>query len=249
MKGKKQPTITASFILRIGDKQLPLSATVPDRDVTALELIPVIQQLCDSTVSHTIAETQKAGKQISCQAGCGACCAQPVPVTTVEAENLARVIRDMPAARRRAVKARIARSLAAVREAGLDGKLRTLPALTREERRKVAADYFNLKLDCPFLENQSCSIYADRPLECREFLVTSDPKYCASLDGEKIEHVKSTVRLTPALRQLCRDAESESGPGWMLMIYCLESSSGNKSSRPKKHGAQWLKEFMKYVCS
>jgi Fe-S-cluster containining protein len=58
---------------------------------------------------------------------------------------------------------------------------------------------------CPFLENDSCSIYLDRPIRCREFLVTSDARYCAQLDPEKIDHIETQLSLIPALNRLSRE--------------------------------------------
>ncbi|QEL22980.1 hypothetical protein FQV39_10685 [Bosea sp. F3-2] len=41
-----------------------------------------------------------------------------------------------------------------------------------------------LKLTCPFLADDACSIYAERPFTCRQYLVTSPPKLCeAPLDN------------------------------------------------------------------
>jgi Fe-S-cluster containining protein len=34
-------------------------------------------------------------------------------------------------------------------------------------------------MPCPFLEDESCSIHPDRPLVCREYLVTSPAELCA----------------------------------------------------------------------
>jgi len=41
MKTKSKPTVTANFDLKIADEVVSLHATVPDRKVSAVELIPV----------------------------------------------------------------------------------------------------------------------------------------------------------------------------------------------------------------
>jgi Fe-S-cluster containining protein len=46
----------------------------------------------------------------------------------------------------------------------------------------VSRRYWSLKIACPFLEDESCSIYADRPMICREYHVTTPVGYCESLD-------------------------------------------------------------------
>lgn len=42
----------------------------------------------------------------------------------------------------------------------------------------ISNNYFNKKWDCPFLVNDSCSIYNIRPFSCRTMHALDDPKYC-----------------------------------------------------------------------
>jgi len=84
----------------------------------------------------------------------------------------------MPESRQSRIRQRFADSQAALANAGLEESFSNIANLDMESRRAAGVKYFSLRLDCPFLEDQSCSIYSDRPLECREYLVTSDPKHC-----------------------------------------------------------------------
>lgn len=47
----------------------------------------------------------------------------------------------------------------------------------------VSRRYFAAGIACPFLEDECCSIYDDRPMTCREYGVTTPPERCADLDG------------------------------------------------------------------
>ena len=38
--------------------------------------------------------------------------------------------------------------------------------------------YFELNIPCPFLKNNSCSVYEHRPQTCRLFMSISEPQYC-----------------------------------------------------------------------
>ncbi|MDX1981463.1 MAG: YkgJ family cysteine cluster protein, partial [Bryobacteraceae bacterium] len=67
-----------------------------------------------------------------------------------------------------------------LREAGLDGHfLDRDPELTPQRAREIAAEYFGLGLVCPFLEDDACGIYEQRPFVCRQYLVTSPAEMCA----------------------------------------------------------------------
>ncbi len=44
--------------------------------------------------------------------------------------------------------------------------------------------------------------------------MTSDAKYCAQLDPEKIEHIETRLSLIPALKRLSRENISKQNTGW-----------------------------------
>src|SRR5262249_25604325 len=54
----------------------------------------------------------------------------------------------------------------------------------------------------PFLEDESCSIYADRPLICREYLVTSPAEDCSRLFEVPVARVEVPVRMGGVMIQL-----------------------------------------------
>jgi len=86
----------------------------------------------------------------------------------------------MPEPRRTQIVARFADAVRRLDEAGLLDPLREPFSHDRDVRMRYAARYYAMRIPCPFLENESCGIYEDRPLRCREFLVTSPPENCAS---------------------------------------------------------------------
>ena len=145
------------------------------------------------------------GATISCKAGCGACCRQLVPISTLEAKRLAALVAAMPSARRDELRARFVAAVKRLEDASLlDPRARGRATLVRSDApdetdwENVSRRYWEARLDCPFLEAGSCSIYADRPLVCREFSVTSDPRFCAERAPE-ILPVPRPVRMGDAL--------------------------------------------------
>ena len=161
-------------------------------------------------LSERIAELSRIegtanGKRVSCKAGCGACCRQLVPISTIEAKRLATVVAAMPAPRRDEVRARFVAATRRLEEVGLlDPRARGRAGLVRDDTpdesdwENVSRRYWEAELDCPFLEEGSCSIYEERPLVCREFSVTSDPRFCAERAPE-IRALPRPVRMGDAL--------------------------------------------------
>ena len=133
-------------------------------------------------------EAEKARRSISCGPGCGACCRQLVPVAEAEALYLRAVVENLGPDRRARIQARHRGAMRKIRHSGLLQPLRSAnDPNSRDRRRELGLRYFRLGIPCPFLEQESCSIHPHRPLACREYLVTSDPKHCAAPDVGRVE--------------------------------------------------------------
>jgi Fe-S-cluster containining protein len=167
-------------------------------------ILPFARRLTEQLTKLSIEHAEQGGKTISCRAGCGACCRQLVVITLVEAEELARVVAEMPAERQQLIRARFAAAIAQLEQAGLlDARephgLRSLQGQVAGSEglaiAHAARNYFQQQIACPFLDNESCGIYADRPLVCREYHVTSPAADCARLYQIGVERVETPVSM------------------------------------------------------
>lgn len=118
---------------------------------------------------------------VSCRAGCGACCNQAVPVTRSEVRAIRAYLRELPHDQRAQLEQRVA-------EVGTELAAAGVTATNVDDERA----YFALGVACPFLVDGSCGIRPARPLACREYLVTSDPAHCATREDGKIVRISST---------------------------------------------------------
>src|SRR5262249_22959818 len=130
------------------------------------------------------------GQPISCKAGCAACCRHLVLVSDIEARALADLIENMPEPRRSTVRARFAVTQQRMEQAGLAEPADNPADLPPERLIKLAYDYFKTWIDCPFLENEQCSIYTDRPLACRKVLVTSPAEFCVDPGDDRVTFLR-----------------------------------------------------------
>jgi Fe-S-cluster containining protein len=181
----------------------PVSAEVPAPagPVRLDAVLPLLRQLDDRIVdiSTRRAEAER-GEPVTCRKGCSACCrAQPVPVTPPEAYALARLVEGLPEPKRAVVRERFAANVRRLDEAGLKefflGREREV---TADEAHEVARRYFGLRLVCPFLEDDACGIYADRPFVCRQYLVTSPAEWCANPFDHPVRVVPTAARFAHA---------------------------------------------------
>ncbi len=136
---------------------------------------------------------------------------------------LAELVSALPEERRRGVELRFSDALAQV-EIGLGPDRPPLGS---------AEAYFALKVPCPFLEDEACSIHADRPTTCREYLVTSAPQACATLNAG-LDFLRLPLSLSQCLAQVAGRALG-TAPAWVALTYALAWA--------REHGAEGNREF------
>lgn len=234
-------TATADVQLTLGGQPLQLSITVPAGRTPLRVLLPVLQGLTDVVVGAAVQKVERQGQTVSCRKGCGACCRQVVPVAAAEARALHRLVEAMPEPRRSQVRARFAEVLRRLDEAGLLERLRERGRWADEQVRPLGLAYFRLGLACPFLEDESCSIHKDRPLACREYLVTSPAEACSRPTGETVRCVPMPDSVSQAVRAVDAEA-SGSGASWVPLALALEWAEAHPEGPATQTGPKLLEE-------
>lgn len=236
------PFLESTIELSLSGKQLRTNLTIPNRPVSLLELLPLFQSLANSFVNVGIEIAEDKGDKISCCAGCGACCRQYVPITELEAQRLRDMVNDMPEPRRSEIRARFAAAKSRLQEAGIVEKLGNIAKTSKAERVELGLDYFKLGIACPFLEEESCSIHPDRPISCREYLVTSPAENCAQPTEDTIECVEMSAKVSNVVAKL--DAHERKKPlRWVPLTLALEWAETHSYKSPKRLGTELVQQF------
>lgn len=240
-------SVSVNFKVAIGDGSFSATAVVPQGASNLTQILPVLQAVDDSFIEGVAAQVHEAGLRISCKAGCGACCRQVVPLSIFEAEALGEWIATLTEDQQRALALRFHQALLKLSAAGLIDRLVKEDRLDdTDTRRKLALDYFYAGVACPFLENESCSIHPIRPLACREYLVTSDPVYCADPAGLQVDPVPMPLRLSRVLHTMGAEVEPGSR-GWIPLVFLFAwmESGARPGSAFSGAGPDVLYEFIK----
>ena len=225
---------TATLRLTVGDLRIVHPLTVPQAPVAAADIVPALQGLVNAVVAAAEAGSLNEGGAISCRKGCGACCRQLVPISRTEGERLLTLVAAMPAERRDALAMRFAIAEAAIKGAGLH---------EREDRpdRELSTGYFALGVPCPFLEDESCSIHAERPLVCREYLVTSPAELCAGPSQAGVTPV-AVPKVSMAARGLQDDNED-----WFPLALLMDWARTRPKGGARRTGPEWVQRFLRAI--
>jgi Fe-S-cluster containining protein len=220
-------------------------ARVPAAAVPLEELLPVFRMVTDAVVKISEKSVAQHGKSISCRAGCGACCRQPVPVSLPEARRIAALVEALAEPRRSEVRAAFDEIERRVEAAGLTAAFFEPDTLEKEQFEPAPMAYFRMGMACPFLVDESCGIYEERPLVCREYLVTSPAAYCAAPD-ERVETLRLPLKASEALARL----EGTEGQRYVKQIplgLSLKWSREHTAPAEARRAAAVVREFVEHL--
>jgi hypothetical protein len=129
-----------------------------------------------------------------------------------------------------------------MREGGILEQIKSIGSLTEADRQPLGMKYFGLGIACPFLEDESCSIYEHRPMRCREYLVTSPPENCAHPTSDTVKMVE--LKGAPSL-SLYKIGEGAGGgePEFVVMTV-MQDWAGPTTSGPSVTAPKILQSFL-----
>jgi Fe-S-cluster containining protein len=227
--------VTVRVHLRVLDVDREFYLSVPVGPRRLVELLPVARELSDQLTTMALEKERAAGRSVSCRAGCGACCRQLVAISLVEAQGLAELVDRLPPERQALVRDRFTEAVQKLEQVGL------LDAADPHGQRNLRANdlgnieasvhdvgvrYFAQNIACPFLEDESCSIYEERPSVCREYHVTSPAEHCVNLYVDDVESVPVPRRVGDSLMKAAHDTAGLP-TGKMPLTLSLEWSAAN----------------------
>jgi Fe-S-cluster containining protein len=172
-----------------------------------------------------------------------------VPISEAEARYIRDLVNDMPEARRSEVRRRFSEARQRLEQSGLLEKLLNRQQWNDQDVQPLGLEYFRLGIPCPFLEQESCSIHPDRPVSCREYLVTSPAANCARPSGESIDQVKIPFKLWTALARLDKVNSPSRFIKWVPLILAPELADQCPSDSPPRPGMEMLRDLFKQISS
>lgn len=239
---KKGGFLTGNIRFSLNGAPLEIQFIVPAKPVKLQRMLPVFQKMTNTFVEKGVDSVKKAEDEISCQKGCGACCRQPVPIAEIEAYKIAEIVENMPEPRRSEIKNRFEKAFSHFDENGWLEKLTN--CADDEQLKQISLDYFYEGVACPFLEDESCSIHKERPLACREYLVTSPAQNCANPSAETVAMIQLPVKLSNSLRKMGH-IRKMGNVNFIPLVTALNWVKNNSDDFPKKKGEEWMADFLR----
>jgi Fe-S-cluster containining protein len=234
--------VVATLDVKVAGRAMRIEIPVPTEPVPGAVLIPIARALAAAIGERVLEVVAAEGRAVSCRMGCGACCRQLVPLPIAEARAIHALVARMPEPRRSEIVRRFEAIRDALEAAGLRDLVASAATLAPDAARALSFRYFALGLPCPFLDEESCSIHPDRPVACREYLVTSPAAFCADPAGGKVEGVPRPVRINEAM--IAVDPESPPEKACVALSTALNWVERHPAPAPEVPGPQLLQRFL-----
>lgn len=203
-----RPTVPVTIALGTASHSRSIALQIPDGPSRLVDLVRAAGALADAATDVAVGRARAAGKEVSCRSGCAACCRHAVGVSVPEASALAALVDALPEERRAAIRDRFADAVVRLERAGLldPGAPRGDRSLVArrlgspdEVRRDLVGRYLAARVDCPFLEGEACVVYEDRPMVCRQHVVTTPAERCWRPHEEEVDRLEPPFQVGPAL--------------------------------------------------
>jgi len=183
--------------------RLTTAIDVPTGFIPITSIVPLTRRLGEAAAQLEVQHATEAGQTISCRIGCAACCRMLVPLSAPEAFALREYMEQLPTDRRTHLLNRLSDTKDRLSREGLWGQLNEIAeastAVPDEELDPINRAYYALRIPCPYLENELCSIYEARPAACRELLVTSPAVLCQDQVQNPVTPLPVSMRMSSIL--------------------------------------------------
>lgn len=197
----------------------------PDGPARLSDIVPLARALADRIIASARGRLERDGTPVPCRVGCDACCRYLVPISVPEAFRLREEVFALPASERHEVIEHfISASQQVLNAAPPDvGDYAHSPGRFGEGDRlgRIAHWYTSLGVGCPLLHEAACSVYPQRPLVCREYLVTCSPAECRRPEAAGACSVRLPASVAESLAQLAAEVEGTDPEAVILPLALL----------------------------
>ncbi len=242
-----QEWVTCGIRIALADRTLKAEIPVPAGLMRPAMLLPIFQSLTGALAEHAMQVAERKGRSVSCKAGCAACCRKLVPLSEMEVRRLHEVFEGLPESTRSGVLARFDVAMQSLKSTGLLDRLGVPDGLNTDEFWSIGLEYFRQWISCPFLENERCVIYEDRPIACRECLVVSPPSDCfPDSKATAVGHLVLPCSVSAALAHI-HDSCEYTGARWIPLILMPDWVKAHPERKPTRTGPELLNAILAII--
>ncbi len=240
---------TIVFDLEIHSEPVHFIIDAAPKMIKLSEIVPLAYEIA-SRISDILLETSiNEGTTVPCKKGCATCCNYLVPLSIPEAFNLRETFLALPEGRRNT----IFNSFLNAAKSILQKEQEDLPSMELDQ---LSRWYSQMNLTCPFLSDNACSIYNNRPVACREHLVTDTNLFCNPAQERDFHKIDWPVSILECLGKLSAELKNTDVEAIMMplaLLWTQENPDSDIETWPSievvRRFTEIIKESSEILCS
>jgi Fe-S-cluster containining protein len=210
------------------------------------DMVPLARAFSTKMAIATLERLRESGKSVPCCKGCSACCSYLVPLSVPETFRLVEELATMPPEKGRTllrssldtaktILEQMPRDLTEDESASKDNGIRS---------DQLGAWYAGLGLRCPFLSDNLCVTYDQRPIACREHIVTGSETSCNVEGTDEPDIVKMPVSVLECLGRLAAELEQSDVEAIMLPLALPWAQQNTERSKRTWPAVTMVEQFI-----
>ena len=201
--------VTLRFELDIAGERLSFGVQIVRGQIRLSDIIPLARSLSEKLCQAALRKLHAEGSEVPCRKGCAACCNYLVPLSVPEAFRLQEDLSSLPVEQGRKMLHACLSAAGKILEKKPDIFTCEEPRETngQEMTSRTSKWYAGLNLSCPFLSDNACISYGNRPIACREHFVTTPAALCVAGTTPEPSVVPMPVSILECLGQLASELE------------------------------------------
>lgn len=225
--------------LDIFNEKINIQINIEKDRARLVDIVPLALSISTKINDVVIKNIRNNGEQISCYKGCSACCkCCLVPLSVPEAFRLKDEIDKAPAEKHNLTwrNCLIASHHLLTQKTTKKFLEQSAESLSNNPAHlNLISDWYSsLKLTCPFLHQDICTIYERRPLVCREHFIIGSAEGCKD-ENSFAEVVDMPIRISNALGQLASELEGTEEQAVILplaLLWCEDNKKRAEKTWP-----------------
>ncbi len=213
------------FNINVGKSRMKLS-----------DIVPQARTICSKIINISLDNNKKV---IPCHKSCSACCSRNiVPLSVPEAFRLKEDISNTPENHRETIWNNCLQTARLILKQKPPESFTQQPADISQpnpaDLNLLSDWYSNLNISCPFLHEDLCTIYEQRPLACREHFIAGSATACSG-GHAGAEVLNIPIQMTTVLGRLAAEIEGTDVEAIMLplsLIWCEENKQRAERTWP-----------------
>ncbi len=254
--GSKCDEKVSTFELNVLNTKVNFRIGIKENQASLADIVPLARTICTKICNIVLQNVNSNGGKIPCRKNCSAhCCRYLVPLSVPEALRLKKEISEAPPEKRELI---WKGCLAASRHILINKPPRKLTHQSAKVSSNEQSDlniisnwYRGLNLDCPFLHKNTCTIYEQRPLACREHYVTGSARGCEE-EHAATKLLEMPLYVSNALGQLASELEGTDVEAVILPLvlsWCEENKKRAEKTWPYAMMVERLFKIIKEMAS